>query len=256
MKRILASIVLAFFAVFFSVFGYQFVWSKIKSLENEPEFEVVTDEELNQTQNVNCPLGLCNWQRPEGPLKVALQVGHWKNNELPDELEKLRGVSLGTSGGGKMEWEVCLEIAQLTKELLEAKGVLVDILPATVPIHYYADLFIAIHADGNSDTRISGYKAAGSYRDFTAKTDEIVKIFEEEYGKATQMILDDRITGNMRGYYAFKWWKYNHAVHPMAPSIIVETGFLTNKKDQQILIFNPEKSAKGIANTVIRYFNL
>lgn len=48
-----------------------------------------------------------NWQRPEGPAKVTLQVGHWKKDDLPEELEKLK-VSGGSSGGGKDEWEVNL----------------------------------------------------------------------------------------------------------------------------------------------------
>lgn len=27
-----------------------------------------------------------DWQRPDGPPRVGLQVGHWKTQELPDEL--------------------------------------------------------------------------------------------------------------------------------------------------------------------------
>lgn len=32
-----------------------------------------------------------NWTRLEGPAKVGLQVGHWKNENLPEELKKLNG---------------------------------------------------------------------------------------------------------------------------------------------------------------------
>src|SRR5688572_29749836 len=106
-----------------------------------------------------------NWKRPDGPAKVTLQVGHWKNKELPDEFEKLRRTGGGTSGGGKAEWEVNLEIAELTAELLRPEGIIVEILPATVPASYWADVFISIHADGNENSTVSGYKIAAPRRD-------------------------------------------------------------------------------------------
>lgn len=77
------------------------------------------------------------WVRPEGPAKFGLQVGHWKNNELPKELAKLIG-NTGASGNGKWEWEVNLKIEGLTKAELEELGVIVEIIPATVPSKYWA----------------------------------------------------------------------------------------------------------------------
>lgn len=56
-----------------------------------------------------------DWVRPEGPAKVGLQVGHWKNEELPEELSRLVG-STGSSGGGKTESEVVLAIAEEIKK--------------------------------------------------------------------------------------------------------------------------------------------
>jgi hypothetical protein len=90
-----------------------------------------------------------NWTRPDGPLRVGLQVGHWKAADAPDEQENLR-VNTGASAGGTTEWETNLKITEETKKLLEAKGVVVDILPVTIPPDYWADVFIAIHADGNA----------------------------------------------------------------------------------------------------------
>ena len=195
-----------------------------------------------------------NWTRPEGPPKVGLQVGHWKNEEFPEELAKLRG-NTGATGGGKTEAEVNLAIANEVAKILRQKGVTVDILPATVPPAYWADAFVAIHADGSEDRTKSGYKIAAPWRDFTQKASKLVETIETTYKEATSLEIDPNITRNMRGYYAFSWWKYTHAIHPMTTAVIVETGFLTNRSDQKLLINHPEIPAQGIANGLIEYLS-
>jgi hypothetical protein len=193
-----------------------------------------------------------NWKRPIGPPKVALQVGHWKNNELPDELEKLKGNS-GASGGGKEEWEVNFALANEVSKLLQEKGVEVDMLPATVPSSYWADVFLAIHADGSTDETKSGYKIASPWRDYTNSADDLINSLEDTYARATNFSKDDNVTRNMRGYYAFSWWKYEHAIHPMTTAAIIETGFLTNTKDRNLLVNNPQIPARGIADGILNY---
>ncbi|MBI4137553.1 N-acetylmuramoyl-L-alanine amidase [Candidatus Roizmanbacteria bacterium] len=193
-----------------------------------------------------------DWVRPEGPAKVGIQVGHWKNDELPDELERLRG-NTGSSGGGKSEWEVNLAIAEELKTLLESEGVEVDILPATVPEKYWADVFIAIHADGNLDSSVHGYKFASPWRDITGRADELVELLNATYEEATGLVYDPNISRNMRGYYAFSWWRHDHAIHPMTTGVIAETGFLTNYSDRQLLINSPEIPAQGIAEALIAH---
>lgn len=195
-----------------------------------------------------------NWTRPEGPAKIALQAGHWKNNELPEELEKLRGSS-GSQGGGKSEWEVNLAIAEELKDILEKENskIIVEILPATVSPEYWADVFIAIHADGSLDQEKSGYKIAAPWRDYTKKANDLVSLLEKSYEKRTNLVKDPNITRNMRGYYAFAWWRYNHALHPMTTAVIVETGFLTNYEDQRLLIDKPQVAARGIAEGLQEY---
>lgn len=196
---------------------------------------------------------LGGWKRPDGPTKVALQVGHWKNDELPEELEKLRGNS-GATGGGKSEWEVNYEIAMETKKILEGKGIVVDLLPTAIPKNYYADVFVAIHADGHPDITRSGFKAAAPRRDLTGKANTLVDLIKLEYGKATGLAWDEEtITRNMRGYYAFSWWRYEHAVHPMTVSAILETGFLSSWSDQELLIQNPKLPAQGLASAIISF---
>lgn len=193
---------------------------------------------------------LRSWQRPEGPAKVALQVGHLDNKNFPDELSKLRG-NTGASGGGTTEVEVNQTIASLTKTYLEDVGVNVEILPATVPPKYWADVFVAIHADGSTDPATTGYKFAGPWRDFTNNSDKLVAILNKEYEKATGLVYDPNISRNMRGYYAFAWWRYEHAIHPMTTAVIAETGFLSNASDRKIIVDQPEISARAIADGII-----
>ena len=195
---------------------------------------------------------LRNWTRPEGPAKVGLQVGHWKVEEIPEELHRLRG-NTGASGGGKSEWEVNLAIAEETKTRLEERGIVVDILPATIPVNYWADVFVSIHADGSIDTTKRGFKAANPRRDYTGKAVNLLGYVESEYQKSTGLETDPNVTRNMRGYYAFAWWRYEHAVHPMTTSLILETGFLTSPADRKIIVAQPELSAQGLASGIINY---
>lgn len=192
------------------------------------------------------------WKRPDVPPTVGLQVGHWKNSELPEELSDLIG-NTGASGGGSTELEANLGIAHATAAILEAKGVHVDILPATVPQDYWADAFIAIHADGSKNTTISGFKMAGPWQDITGKSDDLVSTLENEYATDTKLPKDPNITANMRGYYAFAWWRLDHAIHPMTTAAIVETGFISNPHDRELLINQPQIPAHALAQGIMTY---
>jgi hypothetical protein len=191
------------------------------------------------------------WVRPAGPVRVALQAGHWKSAEAPDEQAGLRGN--GTRGGGKAEWEVNLAIANLTAEMLREAGVLVEVLPTTIPPGYFADLFVSIHADGNSNTAISGYRAAAPRRDQTRRAAEFVSLLERTYGEATGLHHYPTITRRMTGYYAFNSRRYDHALHPMTVGVILETGFLTSPADRRIIVESQERAARGIAEAVTRF---
>lgn len=196
-----------------------------------------------------------DWERPEGPLRVGLQVGHWKADELPDELEHIRRRAGGTVGGEKHEWEVVFRIAEETAEILRSQGIIVDLLPATVSPSYWADAFISIHADGNSDTGVHGFRVAPPGLDITDRAEALSDSIETEYVSATSMHIHPNITDDMRWYYAFNWLRREHAIHPMTPAAIVETGFLTNIQDRRILIDNPKLPAEGIANGILRFLN-
>src|SRR5688572_6564620 len=191
------------------------------------------------------------WVRPPGPLKVALQAGHWKAREAPDEQAGLR--DNGTSGGGKAEWEVNLAIARRAAELLQKQGYVVEILPTTIPPDYFADLFIAIHADGNPSTSASGYRAAAPRRDRTGRAADFAELLTKSYGQATGLPLYPTVTRRMTGYYAFNSRRYEHSLHPMTVGVIIETGFLTSARDRRIIVSAPERAARGIADAVIKF---
>lgn len=184
------------------------------------------------------------------PFRVALQAGHWLSAEAPAELARIR--SNGTRGGGKQEWEVTLDIARRTAALLEARGYEVEILPATVPPGYRADLFIAIHADGFHTPSATGFSVAGPRRDATGRASVFAGILAEQYRESTGLRLRQP-NRRMQGYYAFNARRYTHAIHPSTVAVILEAGFLTNPSDQRLLIDSPERSAAGIAEAVTRF---
>lgn len=220
-----------------------------KRAENYGAPPYVEDDIVTQ-QNFGKYGDLSKWTRPDGPLRVGLQAGHWKNSELPDELKRLRESGGGTSSGTVTEWEVNLAIAQEAKKILENSGIVVDILPATIPPGYLADAFIAIHADGSTSLLASGFKVAAPRRDFSGKASELVSVLENNYKIETGLPIDPNITRNMTGYYAFSSRRFEHSIHPMTPAVILETGFLTNPSEARMLIKNPELPASAIAKAV------
>lgn len=190
-----------------------------------------------------------------GQPKVGIQAGHWLNDQLPDQLASLRGQT-GGSGGGVREVDFNVDIARRVTKLLQDKGYEVDLLPATVPINYTADAFVAIHADANTSASPSGYKLARSrFSPIPVTDDAFLKVVTDTYGAATGLRWDDNITRNMSGYYAFNSRRRVYAVSKGTPAIIVETGYLTNAGDHNFLISNKDVVANGIAQGVVNFLN-
>lgn len=189
-----------------------------------------------------------DWEAPEGPVRIALQAGHWRANEAPWELSGLR--NNGTQWQGTPEWEVNLEIAELAADMLREYGYEVDVLPAVVPPGYRAHLFIAIHADGAEDPNASGYRVAAPRRDATGRAGQVVEILRDTYGEETGIRELSTVTRRMQNYYAFNFRRYEHALHPMTIAIILETGFVTSARDREVIFDAPERAARGIVEAV------
>jgi hypothetical protein len=198
---------------------------------------------------------LAQWKEPTGPLRVGLQVGHLESNKVPEEIEGIKRNKNGAQWKKVVERDVNLKIVTLTAEILRKNSIVVDILPATVPPGYVADAFVAVHADGNPSAEKTGFKVASPRRDFSKKSLLLEQDLFDAYVQATGMPEDPKITGNMRGYYAFNWPRYIHAIHPMTPAAIVEVGFITNANDRKTIVNNPKKAAEGIANGILKFLD-
>ncbi|HEY8598902.1 MAG TPA: N-acetylmuramoyl-L-alanine amidase [Thermomicrobiales bacterium] len=192
---------------------------------------------------------------PAPPIKarVGLQVGHWESEELPDELAILR-TEHGANAGGVNEVDINYAIAQRVADLLRARGITVDILPATVPSGYTADAFIAIHSDYNNSPTMNGFKLA-RFRDSAspAHDDALLSAITVDYGAATGQPRDGYITRAMTGYYAFNNADFQHAIAPQTPGVIIELGFLTNPTDRTLLTEQQATVATGLAAGIIRF---
>lgn len=184
------------------------------------------------------------------PPRVGLQIGHWRSNELPDELAELRG-NTGAAAGGYTETEINMAIGQRVAALLTAQGFVVDLLPATVPPGYRADAFVALHADGSPTTAANGFKVATPWRTSRA-AQQLMESLVAEYAATTALPQDGAITFNMRGYYAFSR-RFRHAIDRTTPAVIIEMGFLTNPADRALLTGKPDLLASGIASGITRY---
>ncbi len=188
--------------------------------------------------------------------RVGIQVGHWKAAELPAELATLR-TATGAYGGGVTESQLNLDIAKRVASLLEAKGLNVDVLPATIPPGYQADAFVSLHADGNASGLRNGFKLARATSSaMPAKDDALLADVRDEYRAATRLRWDDNITSDMTGYYAFANRRLKHTIAPTTPAVILELGYLTSASDRLTLFGKPDAVAAGIARGILRFLGL
>ena len=192
---------------------------------------------------------------PTGPRRIGIQVGHWETDKVPQELGTRIIYQTGTSWAGVKEVDVNMDIAQRVKAQLVARGYVVDIIPTTVPVGYLADVFVALHGDGDETGEKSGFKIAhGSRRG--PHEDKLVSVLRDEYAKGTGLDWDaDGISRNMLGYYAFNWGRYQHAAAAHTPAAILEMGFLSNGYDRDLMVSNASGVAIAIVNGIQRFLD-
>ncbi len=187
-----------------------------------------------------------------GPARVGLQVGHLEAAGQPDELAELR-YSTGAHWDGVDEVEVNLAIVTALADRLRERGLVVDVLPATVPPRYRADLLLSVHVDANPNEERSGYKSSH----FVPPRNPHELLLKLHLDRAvlggTGLADDDRnVTGNMMQYYGFNHWRYRHAAHPRTPAVLVELGYLSNARDRELLA-SPDALAAALEAGVVGY---
>ena len=191
---------------------------------------------------------------PQGARRVGIQVGHWKTDEVPDDLHKL-AVQTGAIWEGVREVDVNLDIGQRVATLLRAKGITVDLLPTTVPAGYVADAFLALHADSDGVGELSGFKLAdGPLRG--PFEDRLVQDVRAAYDNALGMPYDAEHVGvDMHFYYAFNYLRFQHTTSPFTPAAILEMGYLSSDDDRAILTGQPDRVAAAISSGLMRFLN-
>lgn len=187
-----------------------------------------------------------------GPPRVGVQIGHEGVESHPGELGHLRG-NTGGYADGLSELSVNRAVARALKTRLEAQGVTVDLLRATPPAGYYADMMLSVHADSVSDPERQGYKSAHFEPPRSPLEPTLKGIIDRSYLSATGKPDDTpNITEAMREYYAFNFRSYEHTVHPATPALIVELGYLSNSADAALLR-QPERVADALADGVVDF---
>ncbi len=94
---------------------------------------------------------------------------------------------------------------------------------------------------------------AAPSRDATGRASGVVDLLKRTYGPATGIRRLPDTTRRMRNYYAFNFRRYEHALHPMTIAAIVETGFLTNAGDRNVIMGQPERAARGIVEAITAF---
>jgi len=187
-----------------------------------------------------------------GPPLVGIQVGHLASDRHPEELAVLR-VSTGAEVGGVREVDVNLAIARALAERLLAAGVEVELLAATVPPGYKADVLLSIHADASPDPARRGYKSAHAEPARNPRDAALKRLVDAAYLGASPLPSDDaNVSGAMLDYYAFADDRLRHAADSSTAALILELGYLSHPDDRAWLL-DPERPAAALADGLLSY---
>ncbi len=190
-----------------------------------------------------------------GPPRVGVQIGHDGVEAHPVELGHLRG-NTGGFALGRSELSVNRAVAAALKGQLGASGVTVDLLRATPPAGYHADLVLSLHTD-SLDAEVAaarrGYKSAHFRPPRSPLEPRLKRLIDANYLGATRLP-DDTVntTGAMLEYYAFNFRRYRASVHPATPALIVELGYLSSPADAALL-GRPRRVAEGLRSGVVAF---
>ena len=203
---------------------------------------------FGQSLNISTNLNNIQKHRP----RVGIQVGHYKAIEQPEELKNIR-YSTGAQVGNFKEVDINMAVAKMLRDMLEARGIIVDMLPATVPKNYQADVFISIHADASIDRNRRGYKSAY----FSPSRNDYDQLLKEKIDESYFYFMglpddDENVSGAMLEYYSFNNKRFKHSISAKTAGIIVEMGYISNKLDLQ-LIKDPVNPAYALKVGIIKF---
>lgn len=187
----------------------------------------------------------------KGPVRVGIQIGHLDAHLHPEEHTALR-FNTGGHAAGVDEVAVNIAVAEELARLLEAEGVKVDLLPASVPVHYSADAVLSLHADSVADDWRSGYKSA-YFEPQRNRHDPLLKEHIDAVFLAGSGLRDDSLntSGTMIGYYAFNP-AYRHSINPRSPALLVEMGYISSESDRRFLL-QPRLPAQLISEGLLDF---
>jgi N-acetylmuramoyl-L-alanine amidase len=174
---------------------------------------------------------------------VGLVVGHWGHDI---------GAICAESLGGHREVDINYNVADLTRQYLEAEGVQVDLLKE-FDDHledYQASALISIHADTCEfiPEQGTGFKIAEAVENKRPEqAARLMACLQNRYAAQTNLRYDHRITPDMTSYHAFS------EIDTNTPAVIIETGYMN--QDRVLLTEHPELVARGISEGIMCYLN-
>jgi len=201
---------------------------------------------------------------------VCIDPGHQAHsNSTPEPIGPgAKATKPSVSGGatgvstGIPEYEITLQIAMNLKKRLESQGVkvvmvrtvndvdIVNSKRAAIANKANADLFIRIHADGSPNSSVVGistlYPASNKWtRSFAGESKTAAVMVQKAMIQSTGAV--DRGAIKRSDLSGFNWAK--------VPSVLVETGFLSNRVEDKLLAspHYQDKLAEGIAAGAMKY---
>jgi N-acetylmuramoyl-L-alanine amidase len=201
---------------------------------------------------------------------ICIDPGHQAKSDLSPEpigpgasetKDRVRGGATGTTTRIP-EYEITLQIAMNLKEHLEAEGVTVVMTRdandvnvsnaerAQIANAANADLFIRIHADGNTDPNVAGVSTLypGSNRwtePISVQSEQAARTVHAEVLASTGAV--SRGVVPRTDLSGFNWSE--------VPAVLVECGFMSNPVEDRLLA-SPHyqtKLAAGMASGILKY---
>jgi N-acetylmuramoyl-L-alanine amidase len=59
----------------------------------------------------------------------------------------------------------------------------------------------------------------------------------------------------MKGYFAFSWSRFQHAVAAHTPAVILEMGYVSSDSDRALMLDKPDLLATAIAGGIVKFLD-